>query len=241
MAARAVALPAPAAAELLSALDAEASAKQRELTRLSQPPLTPHDLCRAFARALDAQLQRRGRAILSAFSAAPGGFAAALRAAPLAPLFAPARVRDVCATADGFQPYLVSPEAGLRALVRQGVELFRPSARACVVNAYDALAAAVAAAVASAAETAHDTHRPKCEVRCAATRASNSATARVAADEGLGLAAVRMHTHHICARLSCPQLSSPPPFHACSRSPRRRWRLQRTVRCPSGWRMRRKR
>ena len=212
-----------------------------------QPPLTPHDLCRAFARALETQLQHRGRAILAAFSAAPGGFAAALRAAPLAPLFAPARVRDVCATADGFQPYLVSPEAGLRALVRQGVELFRPAARTCVAKAHAALTAAVAAAVASAAETAHDTHRPKCEVRCARaahahqtnTRGSvQPSTPKInfrAVSEGLGLSRT-----HICACLSCRHACWPHtrPAVALPFPPRRRWRRLQRARCPSGLRMR---
>ena len=158
---RAVRLPAPAAAQLLSALDAELAAKQRELSEIEAPQFTPHDLCRGFARALEEQLSARGRAVLRAF----GGLAPALCALLFVLLFAPAHVRDVCARADGYQPYLVSPEAGLRALVQEAVELFRPPVRACLDASNAALDAIVRYAIATAASHARAQHRPKCEVR----------------------------------------------------------------------------
>jgi dynamin GTPase len=169
MAPRTARLPAPAAAALLAALTAEEQAKQRELARLATPPATAFDVCRGFSRALEEQLSSQGRTILRAFGGAPGGFAADVRALPLHACFAPAHVRDVCARADGFQPYLVSPEAGLRALVREAVELFRPPARTCLARAHDALAAIVRAAIATAAAAAHAQQRPKCEVRASAS------------------------------------------------------------------------
>jgi hypothetical protein len=166
--ARSAQLPSAAVQSLLSSLDAEAAAKAAELLRLSRggAPGGAYELCRGFARALEAQLQARGRQLLRHFSAAePGGLAAALRALPLQPLFAPQHVRDVCARADGYQPFLVSPEAGLRALVAEGVELCRAPAHACLARVHAALAAVVRTAVADAAAAADTLRHPKGEVR----------------------------------------------------------------------------
>jgi dynamin GTPase len=70
------------------------------------------------------------------------GLAGALRALPIDRLFSPSSVRDVVRAADGFQPHLVSPEAGLRRLVADALALADGPVDACVRRIHAVLVAA---------------------------------------------------------------------------------------------------
>ena len=150
------------AAKVLAELDREVVAMERELGRLSTSvaPSTAYDLCRAFARAFEARLALRGCTILRCFAADQNGLAAAFARLPLGALFSPARVREACLVADGYQPYLVSPENGLRALIREAVEHFRAPSHDCLTRAHGALSAIVDAALSDASAAGRS---PACE------------------------------------------------------------------------------
>ena len=163
------------AAKVLAELDREVVAMERELGRLSTSvaPSTAYDLCRAFARAFEARLALRGCTILRCFAADQNGLAAAFARLPLGALFSPARVREACLVADGYQPYLVSPENGLRALIREAVEHFRAPSHDCLTRAHGALSAIVDAALSDASAAGRS---PACEQ--ALEEAASAALAR---------------------------------------------------------------
>ena len=86
--------------------------------------------------------------IRSAFQSA--GLAGALRSLPIDDLFALDAVKSVVRTSDGFQPHLVSPEAGLRRLVSNALALADAPVAACVHRIHAVLVGAAREAASKA-------------------------------------------------------------------------------------------
>lgn len=99
------------------------------------------ELCREFASRLQRALEggAGAAAIMRAFDST---LPAAVAALPLAAHFSRGAVRDAVACCDGVQPFLASPEAALRQLVEEAVELFVEPAEACLEAVHAAVAAA---------------------------------------------------------------------------------------------------
>ena len=86
--------------------------------------------------------------IRNAFQSA--GLAGALRSLPIDDLFALDAVKSVVRTSDGFQPHLVSPEAGLRRLVSDALALADAPVAACVHRIHAVLVGAAREAASKA-------------------------------------------------------------------------------------------
>jgi dynamin GTPase len=61
-------------------------------------------------------------------------------------MFEISSIKKLVLEADGYQPYLLSPEKGLRALVRKALELAKDPAKACVDEVHRILVDIVSAA-----------------------------------------------------------------------------------------------
>ena len=115
-----------------------------------------------------------GESIRRAFD---GTFPSAVRALPFKDAFSPRRVADTIASADGLQPHLLAPEAGLRALIRDGVRLLSPPSAAVVDDVASILRGAFDEALAIAAN-----RRPEL-ARFAALRAAMGDAAHASVEE----------------------------------------------------------
>ena len=120
-------------------------AVERELDALPAPPKSTRDvfaLCRGFERAFGATVDSTEYAahIRNAFQ--EGGLAGAIRRLPLEAGFRLDVVKATVRETDGFQPHLVSPEAGLRRLVGDALTLVGDPVAACVHRIHTVLLAA---------------------------------------------------------------------------------------------------
>eukprot|EP01018_Ginkgo_biloba_P005819 Gb_19014 [translate_table: standard] len=77
-----------------------------------------------------------GWKVVSSFE---GNFPSRIKQLPLNELFSFHTVKKVVLEADGYQPYLVSPEKGLRALIKSVLDLAKEPARQCVDEVDDIL------------------------------------------------------------------------------------------------------
>ena len=145
---RVIHLPAHTAHTLLGELERAAVALSAELAAADAPMATAYDLCRSMDRSFAAELHRSGRHIMECLS----GLAPALRGLPQPEFWDLAHVERICARSDGYQPYLVSQEAGLRALIRDAVEAFRQPARDCLARVHATLQRIWETAVAEGAQ-----------------------------------------------------------------------------------------
>ena len=132
---RVIHLPAHAALTLHKELDRAAVALSADLAAADAPMPTVYDLCRSLEKAFASELHRSGRHIIDCLS----GLAPALRVVPSPSFWDLDHVERICARSDGYQQFLVSPEAGLRALIRDAVESFRQPAQDCLVRVHATL------------------------------------------------------------------------------------------------------
>jgi hypothetical protein len=157
---RVIHLPAHAALTLLKDLDRATVALSAELTAADAPMPTVYDLCRSLEKAFAGELHRSGRHIIDCLSS----LAPALSHLPSPSFWDLDHVERVCARSDGIQPFLVSPEAGLRALIRDAVEAFRKPAQDCLARVHATLQRIWEAAVADGLAQADGARRSrKCE------------------------------------------------------------------------------
>ena len=132
---RVIHLPINAALTLLKELDRAAVALSAELAAAEAPMPTVYDLCRSLEKAFACELHRSGRHIIDCLS----GLASALLVVPSPSFWELDHVERICARSDGYQQFLVSPEAGLRALIRDAVEAFRKPAQDTLVRVHATL------------------------------------------------------------------------------------------------------
>ena len=103
------------------------------------PQAVAAQACRAYASMLSAGLHdgaRQGAKIVEAFEQR---LDEAVNATPMEVLFAPGAVKTMCVSADGTQPHLVAPEAGLRRMVEHAIGQVLEPARECAWAAHAAL------------------------------------------------------------------------------------------------------
>lgn len=128
-------------------------AVERELDALPAAPKSTRDvfaLCRGFERAFTLTIDSTEYAahIRNAFQ--DGGLAGAIRRLPLEAGFKLDVVKATVRETDGYQPHLVSPEAGLRRLVADALRLVDDPVAACVHRIHTVLLAAAREAAAKA-------------------------------------------------------------------------------------------
>ena len=120
-------------------------AVERELDALPAPPKSTRDvfaLCRGFERAFAATVDSTEYAAHIRHAFQEGGLAGAIRKLPLEAGFRLDVVQATVRETDGFQPHLVSPEAGLRRLVADALRLVDAPVSACVHRIHTVLLAA---------------------------------------------------------------------------------------------------
>lgn len=155
--------------------------------------------CRRYADAFDAALQRDPALRSAATAPLTSGLGAAF-AVDLSVLSAqPAEA--IFFQAYGYEPWLLAPEKGVRALIRSALELFRPAVVATVDGVFDALKVAAVQAAERALAGAPDwQHQQLMEAalasvgawRCAALhQVASLLDAESAAPDGAAFAAVR--------------------------------------------------
>lgn len=117
-----------------------AEAAKSEQAALALPPQAiAAQACRAYAALLRDALRdgaAQGARIVEAFEQR---LDEAVEGVRLEVLFAPGAVKKMCTDADGTQPHLVAPEAGLRQLVAHAISQCLEPARECVWQAHAAL------------------------------------------------------------------------------------------------------
>uniref|UniRef100_A0A7S0WQI3 Dynamin GTPase n=1 Tax=Chlamydomonas leiostraca TaxID=1034604 RepID=A0A7S0WQI3_9CHLO len=95
------------------------------------------ELCRGFERAYVSYVNESPVAskIKEAFMGEKG-LAGSVRKLPLEKLFELSTVKSICRTSDGYQPHLVSPEAGMRSLAQESLDQVSEPVHACVQQVY---------------------------------------------------------------------------------------------------------
>lgn len=125
---------------LLSGLEGKSQQVEQELVRLGEQRVQTSEGTRAIALELcrefeDMFLQHintgegQGWKVVSSFE---GALPKRIKNLPIDQMFEISSVKKLVLEADGYQPYLLSPEKGLRALVRKALELAKDPAKACV-------------------------------------------------------------------------------------------------------------
>jgi len=101
-----------------------------------QPKSTTHAIfnqCRLFDSVFRKTLNDTATtALIREAFAGPSGLRENVRQLKLDTFFNGTYVRQVCRQADGFQPHLVSPENGLKLLIKEAMSYVEPSAEKCV-------------------------------------------------------------------------------------------------------------
>ena len=107
--------------------------------------------CRLFENEFRKQLQNTSNtvSIKEAF-VGPAGLAQALHAVKLKQIYSPEQVRKVCRRSNGYQPHLLSPEKGIKQLVKECMQLMEPASAKCVRDVTLALTQLVMAAASKA-------------------------------------------------------------------------------------------
>ncbi|KAI3810433.1 hypothetical protein L1987_20045 [Smallanthus sonchifolius] len=139
---------------LLSGLQGKSQIVQDELVRLGESMVTSSEGTRALALELCREFEDKflqhimtgegsGWKVVASFE---GNFPNRIKQLPLDRHFDLQNVKRVVLEADGYQPYLISPEKGLRSLIKGVLELAKEPSRLCVDEVHRVLADIVSAA-----------------------------------------------------------------------------------------------
>ena len=139
---------------LLSGLQGKSQVVQDELARLGESMVTTAEGTRAIALELCREFEDRflqhintgegtGWKIVACFE---GRFPDRMKQLPLDRHFDINNVKRIVLEADGYQPYLISPEKGLRSLIKGVLELAKEPTRLCVDEVHRVLIDIVSAA-----------------------------------------------------------------------------------------------
>ncbi|KAG8482005.1 hypothetical protein CXB51_026920 [Gossypium anomalum] len=139
---------------LLSGLQGKSQIIQYELVRLGEQMVTTAEGTRAVALELCREFEDKflqhitggegnGWKIVSSFE---GSFPNRIKQLPLDRHFDMNNVKRIVLEADGYQPYLISPEKGLRSLIKGVLELAKEPSRLCVDEVHRVLLDIVSAA-----------------------------------------------------------------------------------------------
>ncbi|KAJ0874998.1 putative dynamin GTPase [Helianthus annuus] len=138
---------------LLSGLQGKSQIVQDELVRLGESLVTSSEGTRALALELCREFEDRflqhimtgegsGWKVVASFE---GNFPNRIKQLPLDRHFDLQNVKRIVLEADGYQPYLISPEKGLRSLIKGVLELAKEPSRLCVDEVHRVLADIVSA------------------------------------------------------------------------------------------------
>ncbi|KAK6940369.1 Dynamin, N-terminal [Dillenia turbinata] len=139
---------------LLSGLQGKSQIVQDELARLGEQMVHTSEGTRAIALELCREFEDRflqhiatgegaGWKIVASFE---GNFPNRIKQLPLDKHFDINNVKRIVLEADGYQPYLISPEKGLRSLIKTVLELAKEPSRLCVDEVHRVLVDIVSAA-----------------------------------------------------------------------------------------------
>ncbi|XAR49308.1 Dynamin GTPase [Bertholletia excelsa] len=139
---------------LLSGLQGKSQVVQDELVRLGESMVNSAEGTRALALELCREFEDKflahitsgegsGWKIVASFE---GNFPNRIKQLPLDRHFDLNNVKRIVLEADGYQPYLISPEKGLRSLIKGVLELAKEPARLCVDEVHRVLVDIVSAA-----------------------------------------------------------------------------------------------
>ncbi|KAI9099646.1 hypothetical protein K1719_024651 [Acacia pycnantha] len=139
---------------VLSGLQGKSSVIQDELVRLGEKMVTTAEGTRAIALELCREFEDKflqhintgegaGWKIVASFE---GNFPNRMKQLPLDRHFDINNVKRIVLEADGYQPYLISPEKGLRSLIKGVLELAKEPSRLCVDEVHRILIDIVSAA-----------------------------------------------------------------------------------------------
>ncbi|KAJ9557305.1 LOW QUALITY PROTEIN: hypothetical protein OSB04_011919 [Centaurea solstitialis] len=138
---------------LLSGLQGKSQIVQDELVRLGESMVTSSEGTRALALELCREFEDKflqhimtgegsGWKVVASFE---GNFPNMIKQLPLDRHFDIKNVKRIVLEADGYQPYLISPEKGLRSLIKGVLELAKEPSRLCVDEVHRVLANIVSA------------------------------------------------------------------------------------------------
>ncbi|XP_057793704.1 dynamin-2A-like isoform X2 [Salvia miltiorrhiza] len=138
---------------LLSGLQGKSQVVQDELFRLGEQMVHSSEGTRALALELCREFEDKflqhittgegsGWKVVSSFE---GNFPNRIKQLPLDKHFDINNVKRIVLEADGYQPYLISPEKGLRSLIKGVLELAKESSRLCVEEVHRVLVDIVSA------------------------------------------------------------------------------------------------
>ncbi|KAL3687882.1 hypothetical protein R1sor_014191 [Riccia sorocarpa] len=144
---------------LLSGLEGKSQAVEEELVRLGEMRVETSEGTRAVALELCREFDDKfletiasgesgGWKVVASFE---GTLPNRFKQLPLSELFDMNSVKRLVLEADGYQPYLLSPEKGLRALVKKALELAKDPAKSCVDEVHRILVDIVSAAASATA------------------------------------------------------------------------------------------
>ncbi|KAI3786710.1 hypothetical protein L1987_40603 [Smallanthus sonchifolius] len=133
---------------LLSGLQGKSQIVQDELVRLGESMVTSFEGTRALALELCREFEDKflqhimtgegsGWKVVASFE---GNFPNRIKQLPLDRHFDQQNVKRIVLEADGYQPYLISPEKGLRSLIKGVLELAKEPSRLCVDEVHRVLA-----------------------------------------------------------------------------------------------------
>lgn len=138
---------------LLSGLQGKSQIVQDELVRLGESMVTSSEGTRALALELCREFEDKflqhimtgegsGWKVVASFE---GKFPERIKQLPLDRHFDLQNVKRIVLEADGYQPYLISPEKGLRSLIKGVLELAKEPSRLCVDEVHHVLADIISA------------------------------------------------------------------------------------------------
>ncbi|KAK9070679.1 hypothetical protein SSX86_011081 [Deinandra increscens subsp. villosa] len=138
---------------LVSGLQGKSQVVQDELVRLGESMVTSSEGTRALALELCREFEDKflqhimtgegsGWKVVASFE---GNFPNRIKQLPLDRHFDLQNVKRIVLEADGYQPYLISPEKGLRSLIKGVLELAKEPSRLCVDEVHRVLADIVSA------------------------------------------------------------------------------------------------
>ncbi|CAK9223934.1 unnamed protein product [Sphagnum troendelagicum] len=125
---------------ILSGLEGRAQVVEAELVRLGEQRVQSSEgtramaleLCREFEDKFLQHIQTGEGAGWRVVASFEGVLPKRIKGLPLDSMFELSSVKKLVLQADGYQPYLFSPEKGLRALIKQALELVKEPAKMCV-------------------------------------------------------------------------------------------------------------
>eukprot|EP00249_Psilotum_nudum_P023591 c28932_g1_i1 orf=673-3459(-) len=142
---------------ILSGLEGRSQLVENELVRLGEQMVETSEGTRALALELCREFEDKflehintgeggGWKVVKSFE---GEFPNRIKQLPLGDLFEISNIKKLVLEADGYQPYLISPEKGLRSLIRKVLELAKDPARLCVDEVHRILVEIVASTASS--------------------------------------------------------------------------------------------